>query len=47
MPFSEPPPQPPKQDVPLVGTDGKINPDWHRFILLLLEYLKRMGASIT
>ena len=46
MAFSETPPPPPPTQQPFVNKDGTINAEWHRWLLLFIEWAKRMGAAI-
>jgi hypothetical protein len=46
MAFSEPFPQLPAQDVPLVGKDGRINPIWWQWLFDLQRWLERLAASV-
>ena len=46
MAFTEKAPPPPPPQVPFTDKNGNITPEWHRWILLLVEYLNRMGAAI-
>jgi hypothetical protein len=47
MPTSSPPiPPMPDAGIPLVLADGRINPDWYRWLKALVDILKTMRAEI-
>jgi hypothetical protein len=46
MPFTEPPPIPPSQQVRLVNEDGRVSSAWYEFIIKLMAWLRRLAASV-
>lgn len=46
MPFTEPPPPLPSQQVRLVDENGRVSVAWYEFIVKLMAWLRRLAASV-